>query len=169
MTEKPASARSFREIYDAEVGYVGRVLVRFGAATKDLDDLVQEVFLVVYRRRGDYDASRPLRPWLCGIAFRVATAWRRRAFQREVSTDSHDVATTDVPADRKLAAHQTVQRGLSALSFDHRTVLVLCDMEGHTATEAAALLEIPVGTVYSRLHEARRGFMAAVPAPESAR
>jgi|SRR5688500_3335570 len=160
--------RSFREIYDAEVGYVGRVLLRFGAAPKDLEDLVQEVFVVVHKRRHDYDPSRPIRPWLCGIAFRVASDWRRRAFQREVPSSPRDEPTSLPAADRRLIAHEAVQRGLAGLSFEHRAVIVLCDLEGHTAAEACAVLGVPLGTVYSRLHEARRAFAAAVRAGEGA-
>jgi RNA polymerase sigma-70 factor (ECF subfamily) len=158
---------SFRSVFDAELGYVCRVLLRFGILPKDLDDVVQEVFLVVHRRRLDYDPRRPIRPWLCGISFRVASDWRRRAHHRELTgEDVEDMAAESV-GHRHLEAHQLVVRALARLSFEHRVVVVLCDLEGHTAPEAATHLEIPVGTVYSRLHEGRRAFVAAVHALEA--
>lgn len=160
-------ARSFRSLYDAEVGYVGRTLMRFGVERRDLDDVIQEVFIVVYRRRADYDAKRPLRPWLCGIAFRVASDWRRRAAQRDVPTEDVEPSAPEPTADRHLLAHEAVLQGLAGLSFEHRSAIVLCDLEGHTAAEAGALLGVPAGTIYSRLHEARRAFVAAVRAKEA--
>lgn len=167
-TVAPSALPSFRALYDAEVGYVGRVLLRFGVPRADLDDLLQEVFVVVYRRRADFDASRPVRPWLCGIAFRVASDWRRRAFQRERGgVDIHDVNDKDIvsglpAADDRLAAHDLVQQALATLGFDHRAAIVLCDLEGHSAADAATLLGVPAGTVYSRLHHARAHFVQAV-------
>lgn len=167
---------SFRAVFEAELGYVCRVLLRFGVHRKDLDDLAQEVFLVVYRRRLDYDPGRPLRPWLCGIAYRVASDWRRRAVHREVLGDdalAHaSEGARDGPSqaveERNLMAHQLVQRALSTLPFERRVVVVLCDLEGYSAPEAAELLGIPAGTIYSRLHEARRTFVASVRALEGA-
>jgi RNA polymerase sigma-70 factor (ECF subfamily) len=157
---------SFRAVFEAELGYVCRVLVRFGVPPKDLDDLAQDVFLVVHRRRLDYDPRRPIRPWLCGIAFRVASDWRRRAHHRELGDADIDAFATEPISDRHVEAQQLVVRALSRLSFDQRAVVVLCDLEGHTAGEAAAHLGVPTGTVYSRLHEARRLFVQAVQALE---
>ena len=168
VMSSPAAAPTFRALYDAEVGYVSRVLRRFGVEQRHLEDLVQEVFVVVYKRRADFDATRPIRPWLCGIAFRVASQWRRRpAHTQEVLDDGdphHDrgPSSTADAGDRRLIAHETVLRGLHALTFEQRAVVVLCDLEGHSAPEAAALLHVPIGTIYSRLHEARRLFAFAL-------
>ena len=164
----PAQAPTFRALYDAEVGYVGRVLRRFGIEPRHLEDVVQEVFVVVYKRRADFDPARPIRPWLCGIAFRVASQWRRRPIQRnevlQTGDEPHEPTPSSSPdaGDRRLIAHETVLRGLNALTFEQRAVVVLCDLEGHSAVEAAAILHIPTGTVYSRLHEARRLFAVAL-------
>jgi RNA polymerase sigma-70 factor (ECF subfamily) len=167
----PSTAPTFRALYDAEIGYVSRVLRRFGIEPRHLEDVVQEVFVVVYKRRADFDPARPVRPWLCGIAFRVASQWRRRpAYRNEVlqQGDERHERQEQTPSsspdagDRRLIAHETVLRGLSALTFEQRAVVVLCDLEGHSAVEAAALLQIPTGTVYSRLHEARRLFVLAL-------
>ncbi len=155
-------AQSFRSLYDSEVDYVGRTLLRFGVQRRDVDDVIQEVFVVVYRRRADFDPERPVRPWLCGIAFRVASDWRRRAAQRDVPTADVEPHANEPIADRHLLAHEAVLHGLKGLSFEHRAAIVLCDLEGHSAAEASALLGVPAGTVYSRLHEARRAFVAAL-------
>jgi len=136
--------------------------MRLGVPPRDVDDLLQEVFVVLYRKRHDYDPHRKLRPWLCGIAFRVASAWKRRAFHREVPTALDEQQWPTTTLDEKHAAHHTVQRALRTLSFEHRAVVVLCDLEGYTAPEAGELIGIPAGTVYSRLHEGRRLFAAAV-------
>ena len=159
---------SFRAVYDAHVGYVGRLLLRFGVPHKDLEDLIQEVFVVVHRRAADFDPTRPLKPWLMGIAFRVASDWRRRAFQREDATDTLDFSTdphsptSGAALEARTHAHALVLRALRTLPFQQRGALVLCDLEGESPKDVAALFDVAVGTIYARLHDARIAFKAAV-------
>ena len=75
MSEKP---KTFRQIYEAELGYVYTSLRRLGVKVRHLEDLTHDVFLVVHRKLDDYDSSRPLRPWLFGIAYRVALDHKRK-------------------------------------------------------------------------------------------
>src|SRR4051794_28126326 len=65
-------------IFEADFDYVYRSLLRMGVAAADAEDLAQEVFLVMWRRRADWDAGRPLRPWLFGVAMRIAHEYRHR-------------------------------------------------------------------------------------------
>ncbi len=66
------------QAYQGELNYLIGSLRRLGVPSRDLDDALHEVFLVMYKRWDDYDRDRPLRPWLFGIAFRVASGQRRR-------------------------------------------------------------------------------------------
>jgi RNA polymerase sigma-70 factor (ECF subfamily) len=134
---------------------------------KDLEDAVHDVFLVVHRHLGDYDPSRPLRPWVTGIAYRVAANYRRRAAHRhEVAGDPPPDAASaqprpdDVVQQRQAAA--LVQRALDDLEEGRRAVFVLHELEGHAVPEVARMLEVPVNTAYSRLRLARAQFTAAV-------
>lgn len=79
---RPTDPIDFRKLFDAEVAYVWKTLRRLGVRPSDIDDVSSEVWLVVHRRLDGYDSSKPIRPWLFGIAFRVAAAERRMARHR---------------------------------------------------------------------------------------
>jgi RNA polymerase sigma-70 factor (ECF subfamily) len=163
--ETPAS-EAFDRMYREEFPYVWRSLRRLGGRPADLEDLAHDVFVVVHKRLADYDESRPLRAWLFGIAFRVASDYRRRArFRAEVATGDVEATSQAPRADDQLAAEQDralVIEALAALDLDRRAVFVLHDIDGVAAPAIADALAIPVNTVYSRLRIARERFAAAV-------
>ena len=80
MNEK----RSSFDVFQSEFDYLCRTLRRLGVRPADVEDDVQEIFLVLDRKWGEYDPSRPIRPYLFGIAFRVVASRKRRQ-RREVS------------------------------------------------------------------------------------
>lgn len=160
------------EIYDTHFGYIWTILRRLGVWERDLEDATHDVFLVVHRRIGDYDPSRPLRPWLAGIATRVASEFRRRAHnRREVVSEDTEMEAASVhqrpapSAEESLSDKEKralVQKGLDALDEDRRAVLVMHDIEGHAMPEIADALSVNVNTLYARLRAARQEFAAAV-------
>ncbi len=170
----PAAKRpTLPEVYDGYFNYVWTILRRLGVWDRDLEDATHDVFIVVHRRLQDYDANRPMRAWLAGIATRVASEFRRRAMHRKevVSEDSHmEIASaqhnqgardaTDHIADRE--KRLLVARALTTLDDERRAVLVLHDIEGHAMPEIAAALDVNVNTLYARLRLARQQFGAAV-------
>ena len=156
----------FASLYKQEFGYAWRTLRRLGARERDLPDLAHDLFIVVYRHLADYDPSRPVRPWLFGIAFRVVSDYRRSArFSRETLDDAPDGADLSTPVDEQIAERQAraaVLRVLEELALDRRAVLVMHDIEGHPVPEIASALTIPVATAYSRLRLAREDVAAAI-------
>jgi RNA polymerase sigma-70 factor (ECF subfamily) len=141
--------------------YVRGILRRNGVSAGDAEDLVQEVLLVMWRRRADYDPSRPLRPWLGGIAVRVAAAFRKRKV-REAKVQPADAESGPASPDPEqelatMRSHVLVARALAALPEKLRTVVVLYDLDGRSMREIADLLEIPLFTAYSRLRMGRQG------------
>src|SRR5262249_62039869 len=114
-----------------EFAYVWKTLRRLGAPLKDLEDLTHDLFVVVHRRLREYDPSRPLRPWLCGIAVRVVSDYRR-SFRnsREVLdpiASTPDAVDHGPRQDDNLAGNQArtlLMRALDLLDFDRRAVLV---------------------------------------------
>jgi RNA polymerase sigma-70 factor (ECF subfamily) len=146
---------AFDAIYEREFEYVWRSLGRLGVPPSDLADAVHEVFLVLYKRWDSVDPERPVRPWLFGVARRVAVAARRR--QRETPMVVDPPAPVEENAGRDL-----LWVALGALDEDRRVVIILHDLEGHTGAEIAALLEVPVNTVHSRLRLARADLLVAV-------
>lgn len=125
-----------------------------GAA--ELDDLVQEVFLRVWKGLPKFRQSAQFSTWLYRIVCNVATD-RRRTLGKARSQPplTAPVPRTDQSELTRLHYEDLVQRGLQALSWHHRTVLVLHDLEDLPQQEVASILNIPKGTVKSRLHHAR--------------
>lgn len=148
----------FDELYEREFPYLWRLLGRLGVRQADLADAVHDAFVVVHRRWGELDPARPVRPWLFGIARRVAAAARRR--RTESSSDG--VAEAAAPAGPGHAERDLLWRALAQLDDERREVVVLHDLEGYTGAEIAELLATPVNTVHSRLRLARADLVAAV-------
>jgi RNA polymerase sigma-70 factor (ECF subfamily) len=159
---------TFREIYDAHFRFVWRSLRRLGVAEADLPDTTQEVFLVVHRRLADFEGRAKITTWLYRICFRVANDRRRRAHvRRELPHDG----TWDSLEDPRCGpdAHAArgddvalLEAGLREMDLDQRAVFTLFELEEMTGQEIADALEIPLGTVYSRLRLARAAFHRGV-------
>ena len=128
------------------LAYRAAYLVVHDAAAAE--DIAQEAFLAAVRALDRFDRRRPFGPWLHRIVVNRAIDWsRRRELRREVGGD----ALADQPAAPE-TAHWTVD--LSRLSPDHRAVVVLRYLLEYTPGEIAELLELPRGTVNSRLRRA---------------
>lgn len=141
-----------------EAAYLHRALRRHGLSQADADDLVQEVFLVMCRRWGDYDRERPLRPWLSGIAFRLAQDFRKRG-RRELPRELIDPIDERPGAEERLTAQRTrrvLLAALAALSEHQRRLIVMVHVEGISIREVAEALSIRLFTAYGQLRRARR-------------
>jgi RNA polymerase sigma-70 factor (ECF subfamily) len=167
----PAVHPRLEELYQRQFDYVWQTLRRLGVRPDDLEDVAHDVFVVVHRRLVDYDPTRPVRPWLFGIAYRVASEHRRRP-PATSRTAAPGVEVAEIPdsgpsPERVLAgeeARRQVARALEKLPLEQRAVFVLHDIDGVSAPEIARALEVPLNTVYSRLRLAREKFLAAVAA-----
>ncbi|HEX3596592.1 MAG TPA: sigma-70 family RNA polymerase sigma factor [Polyangiaceae bacterium] len=157
----------FRQVYDDNVGFVWRSLRRLGVREASLKDAVQEVFLVVHRRLDAFEERARLRTWLFRICMHTAKDQRRRAHVRH---EVFDVELQSVAAQSKGAAELVEQRedlalfdaALEKLSLEQRAVFILFELEEMTGEKIAECLELPLGTVYSRLRLARQSFRRAV-------
>ena len=162
----PLPAVEFPAIYGAEFGYVWNTLRRLGVQDRDIEDLCHDVFVVVFRNLDAYDARRPIRPWLFGISFRVASDYRRSArHRREIPGTTRELTCPAPPADEVMLRRERqrlVARALAALELDRRAVFVMHDIDGHVMPDIATALGIPLNTAYSRLRLARVDFAAAV-------
>ncbi len=156
-------AATFRDHHD----FVWRSLAHLGVRTDAIDDAVQDVFLIVHRRRHAYDGRAPVRHWLYGITRNVARKHRERTARAlaRASDYAPDDERSDAFTQRDAIA--TVERFLAALDQDQRSVFVLAEIEGHTAPEIAEMLGTNLNTVYSRLRLARARFERMLVARES--
>lgn len=124
-----------------------------------LDDLVQDVFLRAWKGLPKLKNPQHFSTWLYRITWNVATD-RRQQFAKQRSEletlTKNAESTTSDPSDLMHLHYQDlVKRGLAELSFDHRTILVLHDLEDLPQKQIAEILAVPVGTVKSRLFHAR--------------
>lgn len=159
----------FTKIFDRCWPVVHRYLAR-RVGPVAADDLAAETFLVAFRQRAHFEVTQPdAMPWLYGIATNVLRRHRRaeirqyRALAR-TGVDHLTEADTDTIVDRVDATALSRRLGvvLADLSARERDVLLLVAWEQLSYTEVAQALGIPVGTVRSRLHSARRRLRAAL-------
>ena len=130
-------------------------------STTVAQDVTQEVFLAVMRGAADFDPERgAVAPYLFGIARNlVRRTWRSSGPEAE-SLDEAGTAEPEViddPLEGLVARERasSVRRAISALPAHYREVVVLCELEELSYTDAAAAVGQPVGTIRSRLHRAR--------------
>jgi RNA polymerase sigma factor (sigma-70 family) len=153
----------FAAIFDRHAPYVHRYLAR-RLGREAADDLVAETFLVAFGKRKRYDQSRAdARPWLYGIATNLVSQHRRDEARqlrlRNAIGPDPDVASHAERVVAQVAAQamgQLLGTALAELSTGDRDVLLLVAWEGLTYEQVAAALDIPVGTVRSRLNRARK-------------
>jgi RNA polymerase sigma-70 factor (ECF subfamily) len=122
---------------------------------QDAEDVTQEVFLRVFRSLHRWDASRPLRPWIIGIAVNRCRTWlTQRARRPELVDYLHDVVPSR-PTDDAAELANEIQTALEHLRIEYRSVFVMFHEQGLPYEEIAAALERPVGTIKTWLHRAR--------------
>jgi RNA polymerase sigma-70 factor, ECF subfamily len=151
----------------AHFDFVWRTIRRLGVAPGAVDDAAQEVFIVANKGIAEVSVAKE-RSYLFAIALRVA-ALKRRTQRRRREVSGHDaqyeVADAAKGPDELLdecRARQAMDQILESIPFEHRAVFVLFEMEEMTTLQIAELLNIPVGTVASRLRRSRELFFKAV-------
>jgi len=154
--------RAFRAVYEAHAAFVWRNLRRLGVSDADVEDKLQEVFVVAHRRWEEFvDRGHGPRAWLFQIALRVASDARRHRRRHPIDPDggaAQDRQSIEPPqtsAIDQLQQLDLLDRSLSAIYMGRRAVLVLHEIEQMTAPEIARTLDLPLNTVYSRLRVAR--------------
>ncbi len=149
-----------------------RALRRLGIAESELEDVVQEVFVVVHNKLEQYDANRcSVKTWVYGITRRVA-ANRRRTALRIAKTEANAPPPAPATSPESVARHSEATRlvgtFLERLPEPQRAVFELMEIEGMPAQDVAALVGTNRNTVYSRLRRARTAFEAFVERLDSA-
>jgi RNA polymerase sigma factor (sigma-70 family) len=145
------------QLYDRYQHQVRRFLIQATADAEDVDDLVHLTFLAAAKIAGRYDGRLSCRPWLIGIAVQLLRR-RRRAGARffAVLSSASRGRTAHVDPGGMLQARSDVERALLRISEPKRITLLMAEVEGMSCPEIAAALHIPIGTVWTRLHAARR-------------
>jgi RNA polymerase sigma-70 factor (ECF subfamily) len=162
----PTEVPAFEQIYDDNSVFLWRALRGLGVAEAQVDDAVQEVFMVVHRRLADYQPQGHIRSWLFAIAMRVAQDHKRRARRKPTVplADEPGIAGGESPFEQ-VARNQAlafVERFLDTLNDEQRALFVLSELEQMRVPEIAELLGENVNTVYSRQRAIRKLFAEAL-------
>lgn len=163
LPQGPFSARalSVAALYAEYVTLVRSVLRAHGVAGPCLEDAIQDVFLVAFRRHADFVPIASYKTWLYAIAIKVARDHRRRVSRKGGLAELQE---SEIPCSRAdpfaaVAATQglaALNHKLQSLPGDRREVFILAELAQLTAPEIAKLLSVKLNTVYSRLRAARR-------------
>ena len=138
-------------------------LVHVCGGREEAEDTAQDAFVQAYRKLASFEGQSSFYTWLYRIAFNTAIS-RKRRLRPELSVDRSRELTGAEPTDGSEGAEDLllrqeratmVQLALAQLGAEHRAILVLREMEGCDYDAIADILQLPVGTVRSRLHRAR--------------
>ena len=162
-----AEAMLFEQVYAEEFRFVWRSLRRLGVREDDVSDAAQDVFLVVHRKLPEWQGRSKLTTWVYGICMRVASDRRKAAHVRRevVGSDVADRADGRANAGELLdrrGQFALLEMALDELPIDQRAVFTLFELEEMDGAQISEMLDIPIGTVWSRLRLAREAFRAAI-------
>ena len=166
------SLTDFEALYATYFHHVTRWVRALGCPASDIDDLAQEVFLVARKRLSQFEGGNSA-GWLYRIAQNVTRAhrrkvWLRRLLQLRPELQSEEGAgPTPVQAYEQREARRQMQRILSQMTERRRSAFFLFEVEGYSCEEIAQLEGVAVNTIYTRLHHARRDFMALLAQSEA--
>lgn len=153
--------RAFEEFLDLFGARVHRLVRRYVENTSDAEDLTQEIFCDLYRSMSKFRGESALSTWIYRVAVNHCLKHRQRRKPDSVNYEDREIQASDWHVDpaqsamkSDLASH--VHSALKNLSPLHYDVVVMCELHGLTYQECATALDIPVGTVKSRLFNAIR-------------
>lgn len=156
-------------IHDAHAAFVWASLQRLGVRAPDLEDMMQEVFIVVHNRLHTFDPATRMTTWLFGIARRVVAGHRRKAHHHrehlaedDAHPDARDLGASPEEALSEREGERRLEALLDELDVEKRAVFVMYEIEEMPGEEIAEIMGIPVGTVYSRLFAARKAVRKAL-------
>lgn len=155
----------FDQLYGEHCAYMCRSLRRLGVVERDIEDVMQEVFIAVHKHLGDYDPSRPIKPWLFGFAYHTAANYHRGARRRPESVDEPPNERQETtPEDHllMLERRRLLRRALEQLDLEHRAAVILVDLDDVDPKAVAEALDLPLPTVYSRVRNGRLKLRQAI-------
>src|SRR5262245_1474846 len=160
----PAPDSSCLDAYEREMDYLFETLQRLGAGAREVEDLAQEVFMVLHRNWPTMDTTRPLRPYLFGVAFRVVCAhgWRRKREMPYAGIDARDTGNTPEGQLQNKESVALLMAALARVPLPRRAVLVMHELDGVPIADVARRLSISRFGAYARLRKAHKELAAAV-------
>ena len=166
-----SDATRFETMLRPHVSALYRAAFRFAGNSADAEDLIQDVMVKLYPKRDQLATVEKLRPWLMTVLYRTFVDSKRRSdrspltlvgntkYGDEEGRDYFESVPSGNPGPGEIMENMLVggrvKTALAQLGEDQRALCILHDMEGYTLTELEEMLEVPLGTLKSRLHRAR--------------
>jgi RNA polymerase sigma-70 factor (ECF subfamily) len=156
--------RALEELYLSYHRRLARFLSRFTPRYENVEEIINDTFLVVWQSAKDFRHASQVSTWIIGIAYRTALkSFRRQKNHAEArSLDDYPEQTVDPTFDAEV--HDWLKHGLSRLPLEQRLTLELAYHMGHSLEEIAAITDCPVGTVKARMFHAREKLRQYLPA-----
>lgn len=154
--------KAFEHLLDLYETRVYRLALRFTNSVADAEDVTQEIFLAVYRSLASFKGNSALGTWIYRVAMNHCLEFRRKRkldsipLEEEIMLASSDWRDDPFQSANRHELTKKVEEALNCLSPLHRDVIILHELQGMTYQEVAAALNVPVGTVKSRLSNAFR-------------
>jgi RNA polymerase sigma-70 factor (ECF subfamily) len=153
------SGEAYGELYEATINDVYRTVRFLVSEPLNAEDVVQEIYIELHRSLGQFDQSRDFRPWLMGLVMRQIHAYRRKGWRHlrvirraEHTSEGMEYDFAGEVVDR--LANRALLDSVNRLPFKLKQVIILHYLQEYSQAEIAAILEIPLGTVKSRIHAA---------------
>lgn len=163
-----AAAASFANLYEEHLGFVWRTVRRLGIPPADVDDVVQDVFVIVHRKLPTFEGRAQVRTWILAILRRIVRD-RRRSLAARLSTSVRQIGELPegpgLDPERALEhaqAIRTLYGLLDTLDDDKRETFVLVELEAMSVPEVAEAIGVNINTVYARLRAARQHLTGAL-------
>ncbi|MCF8878686.1 sigma-70 family RNA polymerase sigma factor [Hyphobacterium sp. SN044] len=151
---------AFGELVRRHQGLVRSMLARMCGNRALAEDLAQEAFIRAFRKIGSFTGAGSFKAWLCRIAYNefLMSARKRKATEKAMDRFKQDVDDTEAPRD--MGSVVDLDRALATLKEDERAAVVLCYASGLSHSEAAEMLNMPLGTVKSHVNRGREKLKA---------
>ncbi|WP_432805972.1 sigma-70 family RNA polymerase sigma factor [Halalkalibacter oceani] len=150
---------AYSELYERTVQDVYKTVHFLSDNKTDVDDIVQDSFIQAFKALDKYDMERPFKPWLLGIAIKQVHAYRRKKWMRLRTirrVEEQEIGKESLlynQADERLA-NDDLFRSIEQLPFKLKQVVILHYLNDYSQEVVAGILDIPLGTVKSRVHAA---------------
>lgn len=153
------SRDAFGELYEATIKDVYKTVYFLVKEQSDAEDVIQEIYIQVYRSLEKFDVNRPFRPWLMGVVIRQIQAHRRKSWTyvriiKKAEQIEHAVVYDFSNEVVNKVSNRSLLACVDRLPYKLKIVIILHYLNDYTQEEIAAILEIPLGTVKSRIHAA---------------
>ena len=170
LIDRFSQASEFETLLKPHIMRMYRLAYRLTSSPADAEDLVQDVLVKIYPKRHGLHRIEKLRPWLGRVLYTTFVDQYRRTRNsplrlivssfRDDQEDCFEAIPSDKPnPEEYIEEDQTrisIQRAMQSLNAEQRHVCMLHDAEGYTLSELEIILEVPIGTLKSRLHRARK-------------